>query len=357
MSYRRTLLLSIVFCSAAASCVRYVPSRSEIMQNKSADEIAQSGVLGAEEFYRYERLLKERVDAISAARRDLALNPSLESYHLGAGDVLEFDVYGLPNLHSEVEISPNGTGSFPLTGDIQAADKTVFELKRSLQGALLHYVKNPQVSLKVKEFKAHKVAVTGAVSRPGLYPLHRIGATVADLIAEAGGRNDKAGNRVLLIPFAGTGVTNAQNNFGIELDFEDLVGSAVAMPVIIPLVGGDTIIVPEAGTFEVEGEVKTPGSYKITGKKSVMGAIAAAGGFGYAAKVGEVEVIRDIGAGKKAYVALNLENIALKGQDDVRVRDGDLIRVPTESGRHVERQIVESINAVFRGVGLQARAN
>ncbi len=357
MSYRNQLLTAFIFCTAVSACVRYVPSRSEIMESKSADEIAKSGVLGAEEFYRYERLQKERVDALSSSRRDLALNPSMESYRLGAGDVLEFDVYGLPNLHSVIEISPDGMASFPLTGDVQAGDKTLFELKRHLQGALLRYVKNPQVQLNIKDFKAHKVAVTGAVSRPGLYPLHRIGATVADLIAEAGGRTEKAGNRVLIVPFAGTGATNTQNNFGVEVDFEDLIGSAVAMPVIIPLVGGDTIIVPEAGTFEVEGEVKTPGSYKITGKKSVMGAIAAAGGFGYAAKVREVEVIRDIGSGKKAYVALNLEDIALKGHDDVRVRDGDLIRVPTESGRHVERQIVESINAVFRGVGLQARAN
>jgi protein involved in polysaccharide export with SLBB domain len=144
---------------------------------------------------------------------------------------------------------------------------------------------------------------------------------------------------------------------GIELDFEDMIGSAVARPVLIPVIGGDTIIIPEVGTFEVEGEVKNPGSFKITGKKSVMGAIAAAGGFGYAAQVREVEVIRDIGGGKKAFIALNLEDIALKGQDDVRVRDGDLIRVPTQSGRHIERQIVEGINAVFRGVGVQGRMN
>lgn len=358
MSYRALYLPLLLVCLCVSSCIRYVPARSEITKDKTPEELAQSGILGAEEFYKYERTLKEHVDSLVAARQSMAINHSIDSYRLGAGDVLEFDVFGLPNLHSEVQISPNGGASFPLlSGELQAGGKTLFELKNQLVGALAKYVKNPQVKLLVKDFQAHKVAVTGAVAKPGLYPLHRVGALVSDLIAEAGGRTEKAGNRVLLMPVSSMGAAAEPNAFGVEVDFEDLLGSAVTRPVMIPLVGGDTIIVPEAGTFEVEGEVKTPGSYKITNKKSVMGAIAAAGGFGYAAKVREVEVIRDIGSGKKAYVALNLEDIALKGQDDVRVRDGDLIRVPTESGRHVERQIVESINAIFRGVGVQGRVN
>lgn len=355
MGKHTNFILILVLCCSISACIRYVPARSELNSGQSSEQIAQSNLLGAEAFYANEKMLKDRVEALVKARGNLALNPSTDTYRLGAGDILEFDVSGLPNLHSEVEISPSGTALFPLiNGEVLAKDKSLFELKSDLASRLSRFIKNPQVRLNVKEFQAHKVAVTGAVAKPGLYPLRRGAPMLSELIAEAGGRTEKAGNRVMVMPPAST-TGDSNSGFAVEIDFEDLIGSAVARPLIIPVIGGDTIIVPEAGTYEVEGEVKTPGSYKITSKKSVMGAIAGAGGFGYAAKVDEVEVIRDIGGGKKAYVALNLEDIALKGQDDVRVRDGDLVRVPTESGRHTKRQIVETLNSIFRGVGVQGQ--
>jgi protein involved in polysaccharide export with SLBB domain len=138
---------------------------------------------------------------------------------------------------------------------------------------------------------------------------------------------------------------------------EDLTGTLDRHPLLIPLAPGDTIIVPEAGTYEVDGEVVTPGSYKLTGRTSVIGAIAAAKGFTYSADVNNVEVIRDIGAGQKALVTLDLEEVGLRGARDIRLRNGDLVRVPSHSSRFFKRQIVETINGIFNGVGVNQRMN
>jgi protein involved in polysaccharide export with SLBB domain len=144
---------------------------------------------------------------------------------------------------------------------------------------------------------------------------------------------------------------------GIEVDMEDLMGTVDKRPLIIPLVPGDTIIVPEAGSYEVDGEVTTPGSFKLTGRTSVIGAIAAAKGFTYSADVNNVEVIRDLGAGRKALISLDLEEVGLRGSRDIRLRNGDLVRVPSHSGRFFKRQIVETINGLFNGVGVNKRMN
>jgi protein involved in polysaccharide export with SLBB domain len=143
---------------------------------------------------------------------------------------------------------------------------------------------------------------------------------------------------------------------GIEIDLEDLVGQSGQRPLLVPLLPGDTIVVPEAGRYEVDGEVLHSGSFVLASRTSALGAIAAAGGFTYSADVKKVEVIRDIGAGKKAAVTLDLEEVGLRGGRDLRLRNGDVVRVPSEPGRFFRRQVVETLNGIFRGVGVNAQA-
>ena len=136
---------------------------------------------------------------------------------------------------------------------------------------------------------------------------------------------------------------------------DDLLGRVDQRPILIPLMPGDTIVVPEMGSFEVDGEVNKPGSFKLASKTSTLGAVAAAGGFTYSASVNKVEVIRDVGAGRKASMVVDLEEVGLRGGNDVRLRDGDIIRVPSEPGRFVQRQIVEAVNGLFRGFSGQVK--
>ncbi len=348
---RKLIIAGGSLCLLSA-CLRYTPSRSEMEKDHLETQTENLG--SAQEFFAYEASLKDRVQRLVEDRA--ALNSlSDDQYRVGRGDIFDFSVFGLPELTSELEVSQTGSVSIPLLGgDVPVNGKTIYQMRQDLQYRLARFVRNPRVQLTIKNYAAHRVAVNGAVGKPGIYPLRRTGQTIAEVLAEAGGRTERAGNRVLLMPAKSPNIPQGQ---GVEIDYEDLLGSINNPPIQVPLVAGDTIIIPEAGTYEVDGEVDKPGSYKIAGRTSVMSAIAASGGFTYSAKVEEIEVIRDIGAGRKAFVAVNLEDIALGGKDDVRVRDGDLIRVPSASGRHARRQIVEAINGIFRGVGVTGRMN
>lgn len=346
----RNLLILIIPLLFLSGCIRYVTPQSEMAKGSNSKRPAN--LAGKTEFEAYEKSLSERLVNFVSQRRG-GLGGSDSSYRIGAGDVFEMSVFEFPDLRQDaVEVANDGTVSLPLiTERIRVEGLSVAELRSTLESRYTRFIRNPKVIVNLKGYASSSVAVTGAVTKPGTYPLRRQGTLLNDILAEAGGRTDKAGNRVLLVPSGSAGTAEG----AVEIDYASLLGSVNAAPTLIPLRGGDTIIVPEAGTYEVAGEVETPGSYKITGRTTAFGAIAAAGGFTYGAKIDEVEIIRDIGAGRKAVMALNLEEVALTENQDIPVRDGDVIRVPTASGRHFQRQLVEGLNSVFRGVGVSAR--
>src|SRR5262249_851809 len=90
-----------------------------------------------------------------------------------------------------------------------------------------------------------------------------------------------------------------------------------------------------------------PGSFALSSKMTILGSIASAGGLTYSADMSSVELFRDLGDGKKALLPVNLEQIALHDGQDVALRDGDVVRVPSHRRRFFTRQIVDAVNALF----------
>jgi hypothetical protein len=91
------------------------------------------------------------------------------------------------------------------TLSVRAAGRTPSELEGEIGrrlvsgGILLH----PDVSVQIAEHRSSVVAVMGSVERPGLYPLTRPGATIAEFIWAAGGPNKDAGRLVEFTPASG----------------------------------------------------------------------------------------------------------------------------------------------------------
>lgn len=112
-------------------------------------------------------------------------------YLLGPGDVLQIGVWGHEDLAAVVEVRPDGRISFPLVGDLPAEGLSPSALKTDLTRALAQYVKDPQVTVIVKEFRPLLVTVLGQVERPGQYPLKN-GSRLLDALAAAGGPKERA---------------------------------------------------------------------------------------------------------------------------------------------------------------------
>jgi polysaccharide export outer membrane protein len=94
-------------------------------------------------------------------------------YLIGPFDRLTIDVFGIEELsEKEVQTDASGRISFPLVGTVEAAGKTPAELERILEQKLRGaYVRDPQVTINLKETSSQVVTVDGEVKQPGLYPV------------------------------------------------------------------------------------------------------------------------------------------------------------------------------------------
>jgi polysaccharide biosynthesis/export protein len=104
-----------------------------------------------------------RADILSADR----------PYLIGPFDKLVIDVFGIEELsQKEVQTDASGRISFPLAGIVEAAGKTPGELEDVLEQRLrAAFVRDPQVTINLKETVSQVVTVDGEVREPGLYPV------------------------------------------------------------------------------------------------------------------------------------------------------------------------------------------
>lgn len=101
------------------------------------------------------------------------LNSADRPYLIGPFDKLTIDVFGIADLsNKEVQTDASGRISFPLAGVIEAAGKTPDEIATLLETRLAaSYVRNPHVTVNLKETVSQVITVDGEVREPGLYPV------------------------------------------------------------------------------------------------------------------------------------------------------------------------------------------
>ncbi|HMI18427.1 MAG TPA: polysaccharide biosynthesis/export family protein [Sphingomonas sp.] len=111
---------------------------------------------------------------------------------IGPLDTIAVDVFNVPELSREVQVDPGGSISLPLIGTVDARGKTSVELARAIEGALRsNYVRNPEVTVNVRNSVSQVVAVDGQVAEPGLYPVTNQ-MTLGRAIASAKGLSEFA---------------------------------------------------------------------------------------------------------------------------------------------------------------------
>src|SRR5229473_3132481 len=85
---------------------------------------------------------------------------------IGPEDLLEITVFEAPDLNCSLRVSGNGEISLPLLGSVNAGGLTPKELESVLQELLRRtYMKDPHVSISIRELQSHPVLVFGAVKK------------------------------------------------------------------------------------------------------------------------------------------------------------------------------------------------
>ncbi|MBI3071216.1 MAG: polysaccharide export protein [Deltaproteobacteria bacterium] len=109
------------------------------------------------------------------------------SDELSVGDVVEVRVFGEKDLSNAYQIDAEGTIFFPLIGKVKLTGLTPNQASQEIIRRLKDgYIREPHVSVFVKEAQTKMVSVLGEVQKPGNFPFVP-NMTITQAIAAAGG--------------------------------------------------------------------------------------------------------------------------------------------------------------------------
>ncbi len=119
-------------------------------------------------------------------------------YRVGPGDVLDIRVFEVEELSKPAVVSPRGTVSLPLIGEVSVEHMTTLEIEARLKQLYeINLLQDPQINVSVQEFRSQPVSVLGAVERPGVYQLQGRRRLV-EVLAMAGGLTSEVGDVITI---------------------------------------------------------------------------------------------------------------------------------------------------------------
>ncbi len=114
-------------------------------------------------------------------------------------DVVQVEVFGIPELSREVQVSGNGMIDYPLIGSVEATGRTTEELSFALEQRLRDtYVREPDVTSRITERSTTLFTVGGEVARPGRFPIEGP-ITLMEAVAIGGGMDEFANEQEVLV--------------------------------------------------------------------------------------------------------------------------------------------------------------
>jgi polysaccharide export outer membrane protein len=280
------------------------------------------------------------------AQLALAASVKQGDYVIGSGDVLEVEVFDVPELSRNVRVNETGYISLPLIPvKVHVAGLTTFQLQDKLAELLQSngLVSTPQVSVSLKEQHSQPVTVIGAVKAPTVVQVVRQ-TTLLQVLSQAGGVSDDAGSTVIVtrppsVPVGAEDTDAAKipsepQTFTISLS--DLLESGNST-FNIPVMGGDVVSVPRAGIIYVVGAVTRPGGFVMQNDRDRMTTLkilSLAGGTTGSAKANEAVILRkNPETGKRDEVPVDLKKVMRLKTEDVMLQSSDILFVPDSSGK------------------------
>lgn len=237
-------------------------------------------------------------------------------------DVIQVVVVNHPEFSLDnVVVQNNGTVPLPIVGSIKVDGKTPAQAAATIAAKLKTQLKQPRVTIIIRQSRPRRIFVLGAVGRPGTFDLPR-NAGAAEALALAGGGTARAAlSRATIKRTNGTVVPI------------DLLKAGSQPENNVPLQPGDVLVVPESqARFTIRGAVAKPGAVDLADGAtiSVSDAVAQAGGVLPRAALSRAQITRADGT----QTPVDLYKALILGQPDANLtlNSGDALTVPIGAG-------------------------
>lgn len=281
------------------------------------------------------------------------------AYTLGAGDVVDIDIFRVEQYSGESQVLVDGTLNLPLVGKVNVLGLTLEESAQRLSARYGQFLRRPLITVSLSDRRPLQVAIAGEVSRPGSYTVTQdntqLSSRVSQLLETAGGITQAA-------DLANVRISRPQSNGSYQemtIDLLALIKDA-DLSQDMTLRDGDSIFIPTSqvplansaliadASFSsdgsqpinvaVIGEVYRPGPHTLDGTGSstespttITRAIQQAGGIKPQADIRSVQVVRPTRAGSPQVFEANLWDLLETGdiRQDAILQAGDTVFVPT----------------------------
>jgi protein involved in polysaccharide export with SLBB domain len=157
---------------------------------------------------------------------------------LGPGDVIEVRVYQEPELSGVYQVGRDGDVIFPLCKRVTLNGLSPNAAAERIRACLAQgFMRDPQVSVLVKEYNSKKVFVFGEVQKPGTFTYEE-GMTIVQAVTLAGGFTKTASQN-------STSVTRRVNGqeVKVKVNVQDIALGKASNFALEP---GDIVYVPES---------------------------------------------------------------------------------------------------------------
>jgi len=271
---------------------------------------------------------QSRVDEINEQLLSMAVTTpgSEEAYRIGPGDQISVDIFNVPELSRDYRVDAMGGINLPLVGQLSISGYDLGEAEALIAEAYGdRYLRNPQVSISIMEFRSQQFTAIGALASPRIYNTDRQ-VTLMEAIAMSGGLGNDAGTQIYLTDRIRDPETGDLGTRSVIINVEELMSKPEDYNFYI---GDNALInVPRAGSIFVEGAVERPGVYQRTGDTTVLKAIAMAGGLKFEASRSSLRVLRrDPASNEWLQDEVALSDIRESPNQDIPLRDGDIVMV------------------------------
>ena len=170
-----------------------------------------------------------------------------DAYKLAPLDTITVTVFQVPDLTRDYAIDQSGRLTMPLVGRVEAVGLSTGELGTLIATKLNEkYLRNPNVTVALKESASRVVTVDGSVRQPGIYPA--VGSlSLIQVVALARGTDDFANPRRVAI-FR----TIGGKRMAAAFDLTSIRRGEMQDPSIYP---GDTVVVDGSGVKKAQRDI------------------------------------------------------------------------------------------------------
>ena len=291
-----------------------------------------------------------------------------QRYVIAKDDLLDVFVLGVQEISRDYRVGADGMLTLSmLPHSVMAEGLTLDQLSGVIRQALLDagLVTDPQVVVTVKSSPLNSVVLSGAVKKPGVYPVYGR-TTLLQILTQAEGLTDDAGSTATVTRGVnapediaadaapqGTPDSNSATSHTLKVNVLGLWQNGDSS-LNVDLYPGDRVTVQKAGIVYVIGAVNRAGGFVLNDQNpmTVLTAIALANNVTQSAKASKAFIIRKNpkATGGREEIAVDLKKVLSNHAPDEQLLANDILFVPESGGRRVLGTVLPSIlnTAIWR---------